>query len=222
MHDIDNINSEFESYEYEYEDAEAPFEEMEADAFYDQPDEMELAYELLNVADEDELEYFLGNVLKTVIPAAAKFARSDTGKALGGILKSAVKSAAPIVGGALGSLIPIPGVGTAAGAALGKAVGNALEMELEGLAPDDQELEAARRMVRIAKDAAQQAASAPKTANPAATAKNALLNAVKRHAPMAVNNAVAAMRQADRPGKFARSGRWIKRGPDIILTGVWQ
>jgi hypothetical protein len=45
---------------------------------------------------------------------------------VGGALKTVARVAAPIVGGAVGSLIPIPGLGTAIGMAAGGALGGAL------------------------------------------------------------------------------------------------
>src|SRR5450830_1702159 len=77
---------------------------------------------------------------------------------LGGVLKGIAKQALPFVGGALGSMIPIPGVGTMIGRAAGTALSKALEMELEGLDQEQQEFEMARRFVRIAASAAQGAA----------------------------------------------------------------
>ena len=70
------------------------------------------------------MEQFLGNVFKKVWKGIKKIA-----KPLGGVLKSVAKKALPFVGSALGSFIPIPGVGTAIGGALGTAVSKALELE---------------------------------------------------------------------------------------------
>src|SRR5690242_12159128 len=90
---------------------ESPFSEAE---------EMELAMELLSVSSEEELEQFLGKFLKSAWKGIKKVGR--------GIVKVArpfLKKALPLVGGALGSFIPIPGVGTAVGSALGGALGKA-------------------------------------------------------------------------------------------------
>ncbi len=59
---------------------------------------MELAAELLEVRDEQELDRFLGNVFKKV----KQFAGSATGKAVGGMLKGLLKKGLPIAGGAGG------------------------------------------------------------------------------------------------------------------------
>src|SRR5262245_66648570 len=83
-------------------------------------DEIELATELLGVSTEEELEQFLGSLFKKVSGAVGKIARGP----IGGLLKGLAKKILPMAAGALGTLIPIPGVGTAAGTALGNAASN--------------------------------------------------------------------------------------------------
>ena len=147
MHDIDTTRLEYEAasdaFEFEFEgtpEFEAPLSEVE---------EMELAAELLTVSGEAELDQFLGGLFKKVAKGIGKIA-----KPLGGVLKGIAKKALPVVGGAVGSFIPIPGVGTAVGTALGTAASKVLEAELEGLSLEDQEFEVARRFVRLASTAA--------------------------------------------------------------------
>ena len=113
---------------------------------------MALAAELLSVASEEELDLFLGKQVKGAFRKLKKVGRfvGKIAKPLGGVFKGVVKAALPFVGGALGSFIPIPGVGTALGTALGGAVSKALEMELGELSQDEQEFEIARRFVRLA------------------------------------------------------------------------
>ncbi|UMR29179.1 hypothetical protein MJ904_19060 [Massilia sp. MB5] len=149
---------------------------------FSEAQEMELAMELLSVSSEAELEQFLGNVFKSVWKGVKK-AGSAIGKAvkpLGGVLKGVAKQALPFVGGALGSMIPIPGVGTALGSALGGALGNALELEFGELALEEREFEMARRFVRIAGSAARAAGEGD--GSPAAV-RQALLQALRQHAP---------------------------------------
>ncbi|GGZ10212.1 hypothetical protein ACFFTM_17075 [Pseudoduganella plicata] len=145
---------------------------------FSQAEEMELAMELLAVASEEELEQFLGNVFKGVWKGIKKVGSvvGKVAKPLGGVLKGIAKQALPFVGGALGSMIPIPGVGTMIGRAAGTALSKALEMEFEGMALDQQEFEMARRFVRIAGSAAQQAAQDGQV-------EPAVLQALRQHAP---------------------------------------
>ena len=97
-------------------------------ALFGEQQELELALELLAVSNEAELDQFLGKVFKSVWKGVKKIA-----KPLGGVLKTVARTALPFVGGALGSMIPIPGVGTALGSALGRAASNALELELSDI-----------------------------------------------------------------------------------------
>jgi len=153
----------------EFGQQESPFNEAE---------EMELAMELLAVASEEELEQFLGNVFKGVWKGIKKVGSvvGKVAKPLGGVLKGLAKQALPFVGGALGSMIPIPGVGTMIGRAAGTALSKALEMEFEGMELEQQEFEMARRFVRIAGSAAQQAAQG-------GDVEQAVMQALRQHAP---------------------------------------
>ena len=58
---------------------------------------MEIAAELLEVRDEQELDRFLGSVFNKV----KAFAGSAAGKAVGGMLKGVLKKALPIAGASL-------------------------------------------------------------------------------------------------------------------------
>lgn len=177
---------------------EGPFSEAE---------EEELALELLGVASEEELDQFLGKLFRRASKGLRKVG-SSLGRVagpLGGVLKGVAKQALPFVGGALGSLIPVPGVGTALGTALGSAVSQALESELSGLEAEDQEL-AARRFVRIAGTAAQRAAGATGAQPPLAVARAAVAAAARQHVPQL-------------QGRSQR-GRWERRGQHIVVSGV--
>src|SRR5260370_5612745 len=133
--------------------------------------------ELLQVQNEQELEQFLGNVFRSVgrgLKAVGSFAAKNVLPVLGPALKQIAKTALPIAGGALGSLIPIPGVGTALGSALGGAAADALEMEVAGLNREDADVERARRLVRLAASAIREAAIALGSAPPESVARTAL------------------------------------------------
>src|SRR5205809_1316626 len=162
MHDIDRTmpeiepemdefeTDEFETDEFEFEgetDLESPFEEFE---------EMEYAAELLSIQSEEELDQFLGNLIKRAGRGLSKIARGP----LGGLLKGLAKKALPFVGGALGSFIPIPGVGTMIGKSIGTAAANLFEVNLEGMSQEEQEFDVAQRFVRMAGAALANAANA--------------------------------------------------------------
>lgn len=204
-------------YEESYGEYEDSYGEVYGEVGYESPfsesEEMELASELLSLGSEAEMDQFLGKLFRKVGRTFKKIVRSPIGRALGGVLKGIAKKALPIAGGALGSFIPIPGVGTAVGTALGSAAGKMFGLELEGLSPEDQEFEVARRFVRLAGDAAKVAAAAPTSANPQLVANRATAIAAQKHAPGLARGAMARRR----PGQ---AGRWIRRGRAIILLGA--
>ncbi len=170
--------------------------------------ELELAMELLSISNEEEWEQFLGKLWKGV-KKAGKFLRP-----LGGVLRSVAKAALPMVGGALGSFIPIPGVGTAVGRALGSAVSKALEVEVGELAHEDSELEVARRFVRVASAAGQNVSALPPSADTKSAVVQALRGAVRSQLPNA-NLGAFGGKPATRP-----SGTWMRRGRTIVVIGV--
>jgi uncharacterized protein (DUF697 family) len=192
-----------------YAEAESPFTEAE---------EMELTSELLSVGSEAELDQFLGKIFKKVGGFVSKVAKGP----LGGILKGIAKKALPWVGGALGSFIPIPGVGTAVGSALGTAASKLFEIDLEGMNYEDQEFEVARRFVRLAGATAQNAAAAPPNASPQAAAQVALMTAAQKHAPglLAAGGADLSTMAGGQGRNGRQNGRWIRRGRAIILYGA--
>lgn len=190
------------------------FEVMEFEMAYESPfsenEEMELAMELLSVASEEELEQFLGKVFKKIARGVKKVGSfvGKVAKPLGGVLKGIAKKALPFVGGALGSFIPIPGVGTALGSALGGALSKALEMEFEGMDSEQQEFEMARRFVRIAGSAAQLAGNGDGSP---ASVRQALVQALQTHAPhLAAESAYGGEGEDEGEGE-AYGGRWRRR-----------
>lgn len=189
--------------------------------------EMELASELLNVQSEAELDQFLGKLFKKAAGAVSKFAKSSTGKALGGMLKGLAKKALPIAGGAIGSFIA-PGIGTAIGSKLGAMAGNLFELELEGLSAEDREFEVARAFVKFAGNAAKRA-SRMRSANPVSGARRSITTAAKRYAPGLLvsnnNNYNTYTPDSDGDEDDAQPmeeyrGKWYRKGNRIILEGV--
>jgi len=225
MHDLDRTQNLFESdnqeMEYEY-DGQSEYE-GEGEGAFDEVEEMELAAELLEVSDEYELEQFLGGLLRKAKKAAGGFLKSGVGQQLGGLLKSAAKTALPAVGNAIA-----PGIGGVVASGLGSAFG----LELEGLSPQDQEFEEARRFVRMAGDAVKAAADAPPNASPQQAAQQAVIQAAQKHAPgllrpasgNANGNGQSQVGRRPRPGGGGggggRGGRWVRQGNRIVLYGV--
>jgi uncharacterized protein (DUF697 family) len=203
------ISGELEWEDSEFLDLGEAYDVIASESPFSEAEEIELAAELLAISSEEELDLFLGKLFKKAWKGIKKVGRS-VGKIvrpLGRILKKVAKTALPFVGGALGSLIPIPGVGTAIGSAVGGALGKALEAELAGLSPDEQDLEMARRFVRLAGNAAKQAAVDLPYGDPQTVAETAVMNVACRHVPNLHH-------------KKQHDGRWIRRGSRLILQGL--
>jgi uncharacterized protein (DUF697 family) len=175
--------------------------------------ETELASELLELSSEEELEDFLGNLFKGVAKTVGGVIKSPVGKALGGVLKNVAKKALPIAGAALGSFIA-PGAGTAIGGQLGSMASNLFELELEGMDEAEAEFEVARRYVRLAADAARNAALAPENVPPWALVNASVADSARQHAPGLVSPTGAS------GGRRTATGRWYRRGRRIVVLGA--
>jgi hypothetical protein len=223
MHDIDRTqleigDEEFES-EYEY------GEEFEAETFdgdemtspFSEDEEMELAAELLEIADEYELDQFLGKLIKRAKRGIARVVPPSVTRNLGGYLKGAVKKALPGVATAMGRALGGPAGGAVAGK-IAPMAGRFFGLELEGLTIEDQEYEVARRLVRFAGAAAQQAAATSADGTTPAAAQEAVASAARKHAPGFLRRGASPSGMAS--SGQSRSGRWIRRGRKIVLLGI--
>lgn len=176
----------------------------------DEVEEIQWATELLAVTNEGELDEFLGNFFRKFAPRL-KTAFAPVVQAVAPKLKDAAKTAIPLAGQALGSLI-----GTKS-AIVGKHLGNAavdiLGWEI-GDQGDGESFEAARQIVRFGADAIRRAGAvaASGQTSPQALAQ-AVNSAAKTHAP-------GLLATAGRSSAPQSSGRWVRRGNRIILIGV--
>ncbi len=212
MHDLDQTRLEADPESIFEADAMAGEDEaFFSEASFDEVEETELATQLLGVSSEEELDQFLGGILKK----AGTFMKGPAGKVLTGFLKKAAKKALPVLGGAIGTYFGGP-AGTAIGSSLASKAGQMFGLEVEGLSNEDQQLEVAKSVVRLAGTAAQNLAMNPQAqTNPAAAAKSALIQAAKVHAPGLLPG--STMRA---PMEGRSSGRWVRHGRRIILFGV--
>jgi hypothetical protein len=199
---------------------------LDRESVFNEEEEMALAAELLSVSDEQELDQFLGGLLKKAGRALGGALRGGPGRMLGGLLRGLAKRVLPMAGGALGSLA-LPGIGTSLGANAGQSLGKLFGLELEGLSLEDQEFEVARSFVKLAGEAAKNAATTP-VADPLTAARNAIQQAASTHAP-----GIAGMLARGRPAGGmaygvarkpcncgAKQGKWIRQGNRIILIGM--
>jgi len=211
MHDLDRttmeITDEADSFEFPEQEYgrqdESPFSQEEVE---------ELAANLLEISDEQELDQFLGGLFKKARRVVGGAMKSP----LGGLIKGAIKNVLPLAGSALGNLV-VPGLGGVIGGKLASSAGSLLGLEYEALAPEDQEFEVAKGLVQMAGTAIQNAAQSPPTGDPQAAARSAVIAAAKAHIPGLLQpkrglNGGARRRPA--------SGRWFRRGDKIVLHNV--
>jgi hypothetical protein len=215
MHDLDRttmeLNDEANGFEVEdaeyYGEIESPFSEEVVS---------ELAASLLEVSDEQELDQFIGSLLKKARRFVGGALKSPLLQPLGGFIKGAIKKAIPLAGGALGNLVA-PGIGGQIGSQLASRAGGLLGLELEGIGPEDQEFEVAKHLVRMSGSAVQNASQAAATGvDPQQAAKSAIIAAARTHVPGLVQSQGQGRGAQGRP----RTGRWYRRGRRIVLVGV--
>jgi len=226
MHDIDRTQMEFipELESFEFSGGAEVFGEQEA---------MELAAELLEVTNEQELDRFLGDLISKAGRVVGTFVGSPTGQALGGLLKGAAKKLLPMAGQAVGGYFGGEG-GARIGGQLASAAGDAFGLEAEA---GDRELETATNLVKLAGEAVKNMANSPEGANPRTAARAAMTSAAEVYAPSllgAMNAGIAAANAASAKAAAtnvatagaagsmgrAHSGRWLRRGSKIVLYGV--
>jgi hypothetical protein len=171
---------------------------------------MELASELLAVRNEEELDLFLGDLIKSVGSVIGKVVKSPIGNAIGGVLKTFAGKALPIAGGALGGMIGGP-LGAQIGSGLASMAGRTLGLELEGLSPEDREFESARQFLRFAAEATRHALESAPGITPPIAVYRAVTHAAGLHAPGFLDDVMPLP---------SESGRWIRHHNHIVLFGV--
>lgn len=229
MHDVGQILTELEEGGAEIsseapESMDAPEEGGAPDSPFSEEEEMELAAEMLEVQDEAQLDEFLGKLVRKAAGAVRRFARSPVGGHIFRIIKGAARKALPVLGTAAGAALGGP-IGANIGGTLAGAAGKAFGLELEGLSPEDQEFEVARRFVRFAGSAAQAATRASTAVAPPVAAMRGAVAAARRHAPGLVHPGAGGTRPWRRAGGrcscgAAAAGRWVRQGPQIILLNA--
>jgi hypothetical protein len=215
-------------FESDYE-GEAALDEQEGDfegALDQESDvEIELAAELLSVSGEEELDEFFRKLFKRVGGAARGVLQTPAGQQLTGLLRNTASQALPLAGQAVGNYLGGTR-GANVGGALGTAAAKWFGLEMEGMSGEDQELEVARRVVRLATDATKQLAASPRNGDPKQAAMKAFSSAASRHAP-------GLLRRGPRPGRGAYIGGsgtdngnrrdhgvWVRRGRKVVLYGI--
>lgn len=200
---------------------EGPYHEVMHEDEYGQGEVSEetLAYEFVGLQSEDEIDRFLGKLVRRAARGVRNFANSSVGKAIGGVLKKAAKHALPLVGRAAGTFIGGP-LGGQIGSKLGSFAGQALGLELQGLSAEDRDLEISRRFVQFATDAARTAAHAPAGASPVEVARGAAVSAARKYYPGLLRPTPQGRGGAAAAAGGGARGTWVRRGRSIIVQGV--
>ncbi len=179
-------------------------------------EETELAAEFLGLNNDTEMEQFLGKLIHNIGHSVGKWVNSPQGQALVGVLKNVAKTALPLAGGAIGTVVGGP-AGALIGSNLASMAGSVLGLELEGLSPEDRDLEAARQFIRFASQTVANTVEADPRADPRETVQRAAREAARLYAPGLLDldrDGIA------RRGHLHRTGRWIRHGDRIILFDV--
>jgi hypothetical protein len=212
--------------EFEYEAEYEMFVEYEDDEvleFADGEDDNELAHELLTVASDEEMDQFLGKLVRGAWRGIRRFSNSRQGRNIRGAVtrglkrfgRKVVPTIGRNVGDYFGSRYGGPRGGHYGGRA-GQAAGNWLvdrfgwNREFEFLSPEEQELELAKKVVKVAKTAAKVARKLGQSSRmpPKAVAKKAIKTAIRKH-----------LGTKKLPGS-QNSGRWVRRGNRIVIMGA--
>lgn len=195
------------------------------DEYLNEDMEYELASELLAITNEDELDQFLGKLVRRVGGGISRFAKSGLGKSLIGGLKSVAKVGLPMLGKVAGTAFGGP-LGGMIGGKLGSFASRMFEIQGEGMSNEDLEFEVARRYVRLASAATRNTIkTAKKPGSPKTKVTAAIKKAAAQHAPglartisTNINTTGGGSYSMSDPSR--QSGTWSRQGNRIILHGV--
>jgi hypothetical protein len=207
-------------------------DEVDGENVFSEDETADLAAELLEVSDEAELDQFLGGLISKVGRGIRAVARSPVGRAVGGVLRGAARHALPWAGRAIGTYFGGP-AGGAIGGRLAAGAGRLLGLELEGLSPDVQEFEIAKKFVNFAGATARNALASGGAASPVRAALSSAVQAARRHAPGLVKALAKKAAQVGVPvsgtlgrppigGRPWRRRRWMRChrcGCRIVIKG---
>jgi hypothetical protein len=203
MSDFSNLLAEYTpQMELEGAPVQEPATEYER-AIFDEHQEMEAAIELLEAADERQLDRVLVDLIRKANGETGNTLSLPVGGAVAGVLKAVAGQVLPLAPETAGQP-----VGSRLGAQLGRGLasvaGPALGLELEGLSREDSEFEAIRQFVRFAAKTVENAGGIAPNAAPADIAHHAVAMAARVYAPGLMTGVRRPRRQADRWGPARR------------------
>ena len=199
-------------YSPQMEFASGPASELEDESergLFDESQELEWASRLLEVANEQQLDHFLHDMIREAGTAAGPALHPSDAQAIAGVLKQAVHEILPASthrGAPMQS-----SVGGRLGSGLSSLAGQVLGLELEGLSSEDREFEAVKQFVRFAGQTVKNALEAAPGTDSHHNAHRAATDAAQVYAPGLF---------AESPHAPGNSGRWVACHDRIILFGV--
>ena len=194
----------------EFGSAQAEFEDESALGVFDEAQELQLAANLLEVVNEEQLDRFLGDVIHEAENVTGRVVTPLQAQAVRDVLANSIHQILPTANLDHG-VPPQRPVGTQLGSGLSSMAGQVLGLELEGLSPEDREFEAVRQFVRFAGETVKKTVEGSAGTDPHGEAHRAAVEAADAYAP----GLFAAAPRV--PGE---SGRWISCHGKIILFGV--
>ncbi len=217
---------------YEYQETFEYSPEMEGE-FSHEMNEYELAHELLGVQNEQEMEYFLGNLLKSAWSGAKTLYNSPLGQQLKGQaisgLKSLGRQVLPGLGSSLGGRF-LGDRGARWGGQLGNMAVRGLGLEFEGASPDERRVEGSRRIIRIARESGRRIAAYAKSGKPisARVVRQIILRVARRWFPSlpmpgggtGMGNSFSQSSGGSSNTGGQNRGTWVRQGNRIILQGA--
>lgn len=223
MHDIDRtqLEADYEGQTYEFEQ---PGWAGGNGEVFGEAEEMQLASELMQVSNEQELDQFLGSLIKQAGRALGSLVGSPDGQAIGSILKGAAKQLLPHAAGAIGAAFGGP-LGAKISSGIASLINSEVGQEAEGWNQEGRELDGAKQFVRVAADTVRNAMAASGMTDPMSAAQSAIAQAAEHRVPALLWHASRhrmAPYSGQYPGAYSggESGRWLRRGNRIILFGV--
>ncbi len=207
---------------YEYQELFEYQPEYEYEGEFDQEMyENELAHELLSVQSEEELDQFLGGLVRGAMRGARALYNSPLGQkikqqAVSG-LKSVGRQALPALGRTVGGHF-FGQTGANIGGRLGNMAVRGLGLEFEGASPQDRRFEASRRLVKVARAASRRIAAHASSGAPitAGAVRGIIVQTARRWFP----DLPATGGNDNYSSGDQRRGSWVRRGNQIILYGA--
>lgn len=216
----DEFDDEYDDEMYdEYDDEYDEMDDEMSGAPFSEEEEAEMAFELLSVQSPEEMDEFLGKLIKKASKGIRSLKKNPF-KFVKRNLRKVARYALPVAGRTVGNFFGGP-IGGKLGGKFGKLASRFFEIEMEGLSPEDQEFEIARRFVRLGGATARAAMRNARRMSPAQAARRGLRQAARRHAP-----GMLKPRRSNRKnsrgvsGGAKSSGRWIRKGDRILIMGL--